>query len=267
MIALLLRSAAQARYVVLGGVVLLFGFQVVIVGQAEEIERAQSFGPMADLLPAFLQRGLGSKALLLATFKGTIAFGYFHPIVSLLVPFMAMYIATEPAHEVEAGLVDLELARAVPRHRLLTRSLLLALAAIAAAVALMALGTFVGTRLFGAGDLDLPSPAVRAQLLVTLAGVSACFASFALMVGAVSRRWTTAFTTTALTAAVLSLVDFLAIGWRPVRAIAWLSPFHYYPGLSIVAGDAPMARNLIVLYGSAAVFALVAYWQFHRRDL
>jgi RNA polymerase sigma factor (sigma-70 family) len=42
---------------------------------------------VAELMPAFLQRGLGSKAMLLATFRGTVAFGYFHPVVCLIVAF------------------------------------------------------------------------------------------------------------------------------------------------------------------------------------
>jgi ABC-type transport system involved in multi-copper enzyme maturation permease subunit len=262
-----MRSAAQSRYVVLGALTLLCGFQIVIVGQAAEIERARSFGPMADLLPGFLQRGLGSKALLLASFKGTIAFGYFHPVVCMIVAVMAMYVATEPAHEVEAGLVDLELARSVPRHRLLTRSLLLALGVSAAAVSLMALGTAAGGRLFGAMDLDLPSATVRAWLLAHLFAVAACFASFALMVAASSRRWAVAFTTTSLSAVLLYLIDFLAIAWPAIRPLSWLSPFHYYPALSIVSGDAPIALNLAVLGASSAAFAAVAYWQFARRDL
>ena len=54
---------------------------------------------------------------------------------------VAMYIATEPAHEIESGLVDLELARSVPRHRLLTRSLLLVVLAVAAGLSLMFAGT------------------------------------------------------------------------------------------------------------------------------
>jgi hypothetical protein len=104
MIPLLLRSASQARYLLLGSFALLCGFQIVIVGQAAEIERTQSFSRMAELLPGFLQRGLGSKAMLLATFKGTVAFGYFHPVVCILISGLAMYLATEPAHEVESGL-------------------------------------------------------------------------------------------------------------------------------------------------------------------
>ena len=55
--------------------------------------------------------------------------------------------------------------------------------------------------------------------------------------------------------------------WRPMRAIAWISPFHYYPALFIVAGDAPGSFNLLVLFSSATVFIGLAYWQFARRDL
>jgi ABC-type transport system involved in multi-copper enzyme maturation permease subunit len=267
MIAMLRRSASQARYVLLGSFTLLFGFQLVIVGQAAEIQRTQSFSRMAELLPGFLQRGLGSKAMLLATFKGTVAFGYFHPVVCLLVALVAMYVTTEPAHEVEAGLVDLELARSVPRHRLLTRSVLLAAASVAIGLALMAIGTSAGGRAFAPGSADLPSGATRFYLLLHLSGVAACFGAFGLLVAVWSQRWMTAFTTGVLTAVVLYLVDFLAIGWPPMRVVSWISPFHYYPALSVIAGDAPMARDLTVLYSAAAVFTALAYWRFQRRDL
>jgi len=264
---LLLRSASQARYLIFGCFVLLCGFQLVIVGQAAEIERTQSFSRMADLLPGFLQRGLGSRAMLLATFRGTVAFGYFHPVVCILISGLAMYLTTEPAHEVESGLVDLELSRSVPRHRLLTRSLLLAFAALVAGACLMAAGTWLGAALFDAHDLGLPTPAVRARLLLNLVALGWCSAGFALLVATLSKRWMTAFTLVMLTTVVMYMIDFLAIGWRPMRLIAWISPFHYYPALSIVAGDAPMAYDLGVLLTAATVFIALAYWQFQRRDL
>jgi len=264
---LLARSAAQARYVVLGAYVLLCLFQIVIVGQAAEIQRTSSFGRIAELVPAFLQRGLGSQAMLLATFRGTVAFGYFHPVVCLIVTFIAMYIATEPAHEVESGLVDLELARAIPRHRLLTRSLLLAELAIAGSILLMGAGTSLGARIFDAAGMDLPSASTRVRLLVNLAATASCFTGFALLAATVSKRWVTAFTTAALAAVVLYLLDFLAIGWPFVRNLAWISPFHYYPALSIVAGDSPFRRDVAILFGAGGVFAAAAFWSFGRRDL
>jgi ABC-type transport system involved in multi-copper enzyme maturation permease subunit len=267
MIALLARSARQARYVLIGASVMLFGFQLILVGQAGEIERTQAFSRLADLVPGFLQRGLGSRAMLLATFRGTVAFGYFHPVVCVLIAGVAMYLTTEPAYEIESGLVDLELARAVPRHRLLTRSALLAALAVGALLALMFLGTSAGGRLFDAEAFGLPSAGVRLRLLFNLAGVAACFAGLGLLAASLFSRWTTAFTTCVFTAIVLYLVDFLAIGWPPMRALSWVSPFHYYPALNIVAGDPVRGRDLVVLYGAGLLLAAGAYWRFQRRDL
>lgn len=264
---LLIRSVSQARYLLLGALTLLCGFQILIVAQAAEIQSNNSFGRMADLVPQFLQRNLGSKIMVLATFKGTVAFGYFHPVVCILVSGLAMYFTTEIAHEVESGLVDLELARPMPRHRLLTRSLLLAFALLVIAAGVMSLGTWYGGWLFDASDMGLPTRTLRAQLLVNLLAVSWCLATFALFVATLSRRWMTAYTIVMLVAIVTYMIDFLAIGWRPIRAIAWISPFYYFLPLSIIAGDAPIVRNLIVLGAASSVFIVLAYWQFQRRDL
>jgi ABC-type transport system involved in multi-copper enzyme maturation permease subunit len=267
MIQLLRRSASQARFVLGGAILLLCVFQIIIIGQAAEIQRANSFGNLANLVPGFLQRSLGSKAMLLATFKGTVAFGYFHPVICMLFVALMMYLATEIAHEVESGLVDLELARAVPRHRLVTRSLVGAHLAGAAAIGLMAAGTSIGVWLFGAADLDLPSPGLRVRLLVNLFAVGSCFVGFALLVAARSKRWSTAFTFVALTAVVMYNVDFLALGWKPMETVAWSSPFHYFPALSVLAGDAATGRNLAVLFLASASLTAAAYWQFQSRDL
>jgi ABC-2 type transport system permease protein len=261
------RSIVQARYVLFGVLSLLAGFQIVIVGQASAIEETHSFSRMTELIPAFVQRGLGSQSLLLATFKGTVAFGYFHPVVAVLTSIVAIYFATEPAHEVESGLVDLTLARSVPRHVVVTRSLLLAAGAVAIAAALMAAGTWVGLRLFASPAFDAPSASARSLLLLHLVAVAVCFAAFGLAVAAGARRWSTAFTTAALATVLLYLVDFLAIGWPVMRPISWLSPFHYYPALSILAGDALRWLNLGVLFSAAAVLTAIAYWRFERRDL
>ena len=264
---LLQRTIAQARYVLVGSLVLLCGFQLIIVGQASAIEEQNSFGRMAELVPAFLQRGLGNRALLLATFKGTVAFGYFHPVVLVLVALLTIYVTTEPAHEVEAGLVDLELARSIPRHAIITRSLVAGLAGIGAAALLMAAGTWAGLRIFAAPSFDAPSATTIALLLLHLAAVAALLGAVGLAVAAGARRWTNAFFTAALVTVIAYLIDFLSIGWPMMRSVAWISPFHYYPALSIVAGDAPVVRNLTILVTSTAVFVAAAYLRFQRRDL
>ena len=267
MTALLLRSLIRARFVLLGGGLLICALQIVIIGHAAEVQRTNAFASVANLMPAFLQRGLGNKAMLLATFKGTVAFGYFHPVVCLLLTAMAMFITTEVAHEVESKLVDLELARAVPRRRLLTRSLALALGAVLMLLLVMSLGTLAGIWLFDAGAMDLPSPRMRLEMLGNLFALAACFSALGLLVASASSRWATAFTAVALVSVVSYIIDFLALGWTPAKNIAWLSPFHYYPALSILAGDADTPRNLVILLGVSAAMVAGAYWQFQRRDL
>jgi ABC-type transport system involved in multi-copper enzyme maturation permease subunit len=267
LIPLVRRSAAQVRYAIAGSLVIVCALQLIIVGQAVSIEEAQSFSSVANLMPSFISRGLGSKALLLASFKGTVILGYFHPLVCVLVPVMAMYATTEPARDIEAGLVDLMLARSIRRSALLTRSLIFAAIWVAAAAISMALGTWLGVKLFDAARLDLPSARLIARLLAHLVGVAACFGGFALFVGAFSSRRSAALTTGVMAVVVMYLVDFLSLGWRVISAIDWLSPFYYYHGLAIASGDAPEARDLIVLFGSGLVFTAIAYWKFERRDL
>jgi ABC-2 type transport system permease protein len=262
------RSVGNAWHVLAGGLLVLTAFQVVLVAQAESIESSQAFGKMADFIPAFLQRGLGQQALLLASFKGTIAFGYFHPVVVLLVSLLAVYFATEPAYDVESGRVDLLLARAVPRHRLITRSLMLSLGVVVCGVTLMALGTWSGLRLFApALSASWPSAQTIATLIFHLTAVAWCFGALAVAVAAGSARWSTAFTLVALVTVVMYLLDYLAIAWSPARAIAWISPFDYYPAIPILGGTAPAWSNLLTLWFATIVFSAIAYWRFERRDL
>jgi ABC-type transport system involved in multi-copper enzyme maturation permease subunit len=266
-LALLGRTMAQARYVIVGCLALLWALQLVIVGQASAIAEQNSFSRVGELVPAFLQRGLGSRAMLLATFKGTVAFGYFHPVVVVLMSVLAIYLTTEPAHEVEAGLVDLELARSVPRHALITRSLVTAAVAISVAAALMGFGTWLGLRAFASPSFGAPSAGTIAILLIHLIGVAAVFGAGGLAIAAGARRWSTAFFAAAFAAVVLYLMDFLSIGWPSMRLISWVSPFRYYPALAIVAGDALRIGNLVVLFGTAAVLCVIGYWRFEHRDL
>jgi ABC-type transport system involved in multi-copper enzyme maturation permease subunit len=267
LLALIRRSAGQSWLVLAGCAVVVCGFEVVLVAQAVSIEWTSAFQRMEEFIPAFLQRGLGQQAMLLATFKGTIAFGYFHPVVMILTAIVAAYFATEPAHDVESGRVDLTLARAVPRHRLITRSLSLMSGSVVLFLIVMAAGTTAGLYAFAPATWEWPDPVMVGRLIAHLAAVAWCCGAFALAVAAGSKRWTTAFSLAALTIVVMYLLDFVAIAWPRARAVAWLSPFDYYPAIPILGGTAPAWSNLIVLWIATIVFTAIAYWRFERRDL
>jgi hypothetical protein len=261
------RSLAQSRYQFIGILALLAGFEFVLVAQATVIQESQSFGRVADLMPTFVQRGLGQQALLIATFQGMIAFGYFHPLVVVLVPAIGAYFATEPAYDVETGRVDLLLARAVPRHRMMTRSLALAFVATVVTLGGMALGTWGGLYVYASGQPEWPRLETMARLMLHLAAVAWCFSAFAAAVAAGASRWTSAFTTVVGAMIVMYWIDFLAIAWPRMRSIAWIAPFDYYPAIPILGGTAPPWRNVLILWTATLIFAAVAYWRFDRRDL
>ena len=265
--ALVRRSAAQMRYPVLGSLALSCLLQLVLVGQAVSIQESQSFASFAKMIPTFIGRGLGNDMLVLASFKGTVMLGYFHPLLLVLIPAVAMYAATEPAHEVESGLVDLVLARSLPRALVLARSLIVALLYAALAVGAMAFGTYTGAALFNDAHYPLPDAGLLARLVLHVFAVSCCFTGYALFVAVSVKRWATAFTTATLTAAGAYLVDFLSLGWPVMRWAAYISPYRYYHALAIASGTVPETRDYVVLLGGAAVFTIAAFWRFQRRDL
>jgi ABC-type transport system involved in multi-copper enzyme maturation permease subunit len=50
-------------------------------------------------------------------------------------------------------------------------------------------------------------------------------------------------------------------------SLAWISPFHYFPALGILAGDAVPWRDITTLLTATTAFCVIAYWRFNRRDL
>jgi ABC-type transport system involved in multi-copper enzyme maturation permease subunit len=264
---LLGRSMRQARFVLVPCLLLLTAFQFILVAQAASIESTRSFDRLAAFIPAFLQRGAGPSALVLATFRGTVAFGYFHPVILILISMLSMYVASEPAYDVETGRVDLVLARSIPRRRLITRSLVLALVVPVLAAAAMMAGSWIALQAFASPDSDWPAPGTILRLAVYVVAVAWSLGALALAVGASVTRWSTAFASVAVSAIALYLIDLFALGWPIVRVVSWISPFHYYPALLIVAGTATHDRGLFILWAATVVLVGVAYWVWEKRDL
>ena len=267
LLTLLRRSAAQSARIVGVIFVLLVSFQLLLVVQASSYQQSQSFGRIAELMPGYLQRGLGNMALLLASFQGMVTLGYFHPVIVVLMAVLASYLASEPAHEVEAGLVDLVLARPLGRQLLVWRSLLLAAGSTVAAGLAMAVGTWAGLLLLADRAWDWPSPVTLAWLVAHLVAVAWCFGALGLALAAGARRRAGPFAIVSVSAAFLYLIDLVALNWAPARLVAWLSPFHYYPAVWILAGRAPRWSNLVILLSATAVLSAIGYWRFTRRDL
>jgi len=247
--------------------VVMIALQLVLVLQASVQQQAQSFGRIAEMLPAFLRRSLGDLTLVLVSFPGAVTAGYFHPVVVLLVCFLGIYFGSEPAYDVEAGYVDLFLARPLRRHWLITRSLALILIGTCAAPAMMAATMRVALHLFAPADAPWPTVATVLKMTMNLAIVAASVGTISLLVASRARRRGTAIAVAGVAAVFCYLVTFLEPTWAPAQAIGWLSPFHYYRPLTTLAARAEPWRDMFVLGTVGVLLTAAAYWQFNRRDL
>ncbi len=261
------RSFARAAVTLAAVAGVLGAFQILLVLVARSFRQARSFDLVTSLMPIAVQRSFGPESLTLASFPGMVTFGYFHPIVVLTVIVAGVHAATEPAGEVEWGLFDLQLARPVARHRVITRSLVLSFGLTAAVVGAMILGTSLGLVVFAPAGAPWPSPARVAGLGAHLVALAWAFAAAGLAASAWARRRATAFGAVGFAAVALYLLNFVADVWEPAAWLRRVSPFHYFPGLAVANGTAPTAQDLAVLAVPTVVLTLLAYWRFNRRDL
>jgi ABC-2 type transport system permease protein len=264
---LVARSLARGARVFAAVPAILAGFQVILVLVATTFQETRSFQLLTGLMPMTVQQAFGPGALMLASFAGMVTFGYFHPIVVLAVIQLGVYAATEPAGEVEWGLFDLELARAVRRSAVVARSLVVALGVTTATVVAMTAGTWGGLWVFAPAGAVWPDPHRVLSLAAHVLMLSWVFAAAGLAAGAFARRRGSAFGGVLVATVFLYLLNFVADSWKPAAWLRPYTPFHYYPGFAVANGTAPIARDLGVLAAFTAVLILVAFWRFERRDL
>lgn len=264
--ALVGRSLARVRGALLGVAGLLSALQVAIVLQAASYDQP-TFETLGRLTPEFIQRWLGDNIVAFASFGGLVAFGYFHPVVLLLVAMVAAFVASEPAADVEGGQVDLLLSRPIARHWLVTRSAVLSLVSPLMLAALMIASTSVAVAAFSPPSARGPSAVTLVTLAAHLVGVAWCFGALSLALAGVARRRAAAFVPAAIAAVALFFVNLLAASWKPARVVDVFSPFHYYRGTEIVAGLSNPAGDLFLLGSAAVILTALSYWRFHTRDL
>lgn len=263
--ALLEQSIGRARGFLLGLVVLLCGFQFLIVIVAREVQRSQAFAALTALVPGAVQQMTGG--LVFGSFSGLASFGFFHPIVVLVLVEAAVFLGSEPAWDVEAGIVDVTMARPVPRWLGVIRTLLFVCGATAGVLLLMVASTRLALSAFAPAGVPVPRLHTNVLLGLNLMAVSWWFGSFSLLVASVARRHSVVLGVAGLTAVFLYLLNLVAEIWPKARPFRYLTPFHYYDALAFLRGSSHACPDIAVLLGATAVFCVAAWQVSTRRDL
>lgn len=264
--ALVFRSAERARGLLAGLVLLLCGFQFMLAMIAAELDRTNTFSLVAALVPPAVQQMAGGGGL--ASFMGFAAFGFFHPVVVLVICEAAIFLASEPAWEVESGIVDLTLARPVPRRVALTRTVIVTVAALAGLALLMAVAARAAMHAFAPAHASFLPLRTTVRLAANLAALGAWFGALALLASTMARRRSVVLGIAgmiAVTAYLLNLFAEISTRWASLRP---LFPYHYFNSSAILRDDSgAFAYDVTVLLGTAALMTIAAYRVYEERDL
>ncbi len=261
---LIRRTLGRSAGVLIAVAVLLALFQLALVAVAAALSASGSFSQLERLVPAFVVMVMGPA---LTSFAGMTALSYFEPLIVMLLVQMAIYLAVEPAGDVESGLVDLMLARPLPRQVLVTRSLVVMTGAVILLPGVMAISLWASLPVFAPAGEPWPRLPDILRLMAHLSAVSWCFGGLALAAGAWARRRGQAQSAVGVAAVAFYLMEFVGEAWPKQNWLAQLSPFHHYHASSILARQTHPFTDLTILITIGAIGVVTAYWQFQRRDI
>jgi beta-exotoxin I transport system permease protein len=260
-------SLKRVRMVVAAIASILVGFQFLLTQVAVVLDRNQSFGALASLVPDFLRQVAGPSMLAFMSFSGIVALGYFHPIVLSSLLGLAIAIGTEPAGEIESRFDDLTLTRPVRRGAIVARTVLLMAVVVGGILTLMTLGTWTGLTCCTPSTAQRPSGALLRALALTLGAIVWCWGGIALAIASTARRRAVASGVTGVLALTAYLVDYLGRIWEPLRRVSPFSPFHYFEPMTLITGAPLNGAHIGLLLAVGAAGAAIAYVVFNRRDL
>ena len=263
--ALLARSFARHRALVIALAGLLSAFQILDVVVAHNLQANGLYAQFSALVPAFIQEAMGG--VLVGSFTGAIAVGFAHPLVMLSLSCVAIYLASEPAGEVEDGLVDLVVARPVPRFLMVARSAVVCVVGTAAIAAAMFGTSRVAVHWISPATAAALPPMRLAWIAANLLAIIWCFGAAALAMASHVRARMRAVATIALLAVFLYLLQFGAAAWAPLRPFARISPFRYYEPMQTLLGTSTPLVHIIGLLTTAVALGGLASALYMRRDL
>lgn len=262
---LLSLSLKRARTLLIATGLLLAAFQILLVLIAGSIHPAK-FDDLASLLPPFVRTLLGPAVASVMSFGGIVGLGYYELGIVIALLALVIALATVPASEIETGFADLILARPLPRHWIITRTIALVLFAIVTMLGAMLAGTWVGLALYAPQDALWPSPVMIGWLALNLGLLLLCWSGIAMALGAAYRR-SLAGGTTGLLALAAFILDYAGRLWPPAERLAWLSPFRYFIPFDLVMGHPLPVENILVLWAIAMTGFTMAYLLFTQRDI
>lgn len=263
MTAVFLHTLARSRGAILG-----WGLSLALLGMYlmtfydTLAEQQETIMQLISNYPPELMAFFGDmSALTMFTPEGYLGFEFFSYMPLVLGIFAVLAGSSLLVADEENGILDLVLAYPISRTALFLGRLLGLVAALAAILSLTWLGLMIG-RNWSSIELN---GAELARPFLSLAAALLFFSALALLLSMTLPSRNLAAMTTGLILVASFFITSLARIDDGLEQIARFSPLNYYQG-----GNAVVDLNgdwLLGLLAVAALFALLAWWRFQRRDI
>lgn len=245
---------------------LIFIIQVLHCAMYYDNERIKALMSFLEMMPSILKASVGGDMLQMGNITGIIAIAYIHPLVLVLYMIFAVSVPTGLlAGHVQSGNMELILSRSVTKTQVYICTVILTFAGMFTLVALMFLGTVVGTSLYDFGQ-DIPLfPFFRVAVNGALLAASAAAIS---LVAAASFRSRGRAVGLAVTFLVANYFIDLFSEW--VSFIRYLEPFslfYYVDPQKILYESAWPVRDMSVLAAATIIATLAGVVIWRKRDL
>lgn len=258
--ALLLRQLRHHAVLMAAICAAIMVFEVMVIRFIAALDAGGGIRAILEaVLPPEMQR-LVVEQFGVASWEGGIAFGFQHPLVMVAMVGFVVAVASVPAAERESGLLDLILARPVPRERYLgAHWLLVMIAALLFPLALL-LGVAIGTETAAAVLDYVPAAAALVPLLLLIG-------AYTLLAATQARRRGPAIAVAVGLTLFFYWIDFMAAFWERLEPWRRISPFTYFDPVGIATGEATLPRDPLVLLAAALACVVGAFVNFRRQDV
>ena len=245
---------------------IIFIIQILHCGVYHDNENIKAFLSFIERMPSILKNSLGGDMLQMGNISSFIAITYIHPLILTLYMIFAVSVPTGLlAGHVQSGYMELILSRAITKTQVYICTVILTFAGMLALVAIMFLGTVVGTSVYDFGQ-DIPLyPFFRAAVNgVLLAG--AC-AGVSLLSAASFRSRGRAVGLAVAYLVANYLINLFAYRGSLIKFLEPFSLFYYIHPQKILNESAWPIRDMFVLAAVMIIATIAGGIIWRKRDL
>ena len=254
------------RGYILFGMIFITLFQFMILYLVNTFETESMVTAILSQLPEKLRIFLNDRFFNLLSFNGAAAFGFNHPIVLVLLAFIAINLPVKHiSNEIENGTMETLLSFPVKRGKIVFKLWVSSLSILFTIIITSLAGSLLAVHIF-----HTLSSTVAIRITMIGANLWLLFVlvmSYTLLFSTFGKRGNFAANLSSMLTLVFYLFYFFSQLWDQIAFTKPVNIFNYFQPQKIILGQGNFVTDIVVLATASILCVLAAMWQFKRRDI